>query len=192
MLFSRGTSSLTVQPEFVVFSRCFHAPVSFVSSCLTTFQVSSGCCSFEKLCAHQSQPNRRQRSPQDLSLQLDRRDNECCVVLDVCQIIRGPPVVGTLESPIVSAAPVVGTRGRLLLRMRRDSSEPRERCRLHDSLPLPARCRRHPVILRCIPQRFFDQSLMSDKKSAHLATCTDTHHSHLGCVFHESVVCASH
>jgi len=34
--------SLRVQPEFVCFCRSSCAPVSFVSSCLTTFQVPSG------------------------------------------------------------------------------------------------------------------------------------------------------
>ena len=67
----------------------------------------------------------------------------------------------------------VGNRGRMCLRMRRDSSELRERCRhqLHDSLSLAARCRRHPLSSKTAG---FDQSLMSgEKKCAHHDSCTD-------------------
>ena len=45
---------------------------------------------FGEVCAHQTQSNRRPRSPHDFSQQLDRRDCERYVVIDVCQEFAGP------------------------------------------------------------------------------------------------------
>ena len=70
-----------------------------------------------------------------------------------------------------------GNRGRLCYGChRRDSSEFRKSCPdlLIDSLPLTARCRRHPLYSKVILQRF-DQFLISDEKSIHSASAyTDT------------------
>ena len=165
------------------FLRCLYAPVSFVSSCQTTFRVSSGFCSFET-CAHTKRNrNRRPCSPHVLSLQLDRCNYERCVVLDKC-------AKNSAALSLLFRAASCGDRGtsalfrqsqfceswKTLLRMRRDSCEPRER-----NGPLSLTRSRWPCaaasphsLERCILHRFW---LISDewkKKGAHAtAVCTD-------------------